>query len=92
MATRSQGLSLWKTLQQLHQLKKFSTFSLTDEHLPGLQQLLEQYQSLPMDLADASLVLLTEHLGHGRIASTDERDLQTYRWKKHHPFTNLLLP
>jgi hypothetical protein len=28
-----QGLSLWQTLQ-LHQLKKFSTFSLTDEHLP----------------------------------------------------------
>lgn len=58
-----QGLSLWKTLQQLHQLGKFSTFSLTDEHLPRLQQLLEQYQSLPTDLADASLVLLAEHLG-----------------------------
>jgi hypothetical protein len=29
-----QGLSLWQTLQQFHQLKKFSTFSLTDEHLP----------------------------------------------------------
>jgi len=86
-----QGLSLWQTLQ-LHQLKKFSTFSLTDEHLPRLQQLLEQYQSLPMDLAGASLVLLAEHLGHGRIVSTDERDFQTYRWKKHHPFTNLLLP
>ena len=55
-----QGLSLWKALQQLHQLGKFSTFSLTDEHLPRLQQLLEQYQSLPMDLADASLVLLAE--------------------------------
>ena len=87
-----QGLSLWKTLQQLHQLGKFSTFSLTDEHLPRLQQLLEQYQSLPMDLADASLVLLAQHLGHGRIVSTDERDFQTYRWKQHHPFTNLLLP
>ena len=87
-----QGLSLWKTLQQLHQLGKFSTFSLTDEHLPRLQQLLEQYQSLPTDLADASLVLLAEHLGHGRIVSTDERDFQTYRWKQHHPFTNLLLP
>ncbi|MEC8434908.1 MAG: hypothetical protein VXZ27_03640 [SAR324 cluster bacterium] len=45
-----------------------------------------------MDLADASLVLLAEHLGHGRIVSTDERDFQTYRWKQHHPFTNLLLP
>ena len=67
-------------------------FPLTDEHLPRLQQLLEQYQSLPMDLADASLVLLAEHLGHGRIVSTDERDFQTYRWKQHYTFTNLLLP
>ena len=41
---------------------------------------------------DKTLVLLAEHLGHGRIVSTDERDFQTYRWKQHHPFTKLLLP
>jgi hypothetical protein len=34
-----------------------------------------------MDFADASLVLLAEHLGHGRILSTDRRDFHTYRWK-----------
>jgi predicted nucleic acid-binding protein len=43
-----------------------------------------------MDLADASLVLLAEALGHGRIATTDERDFKTYRWKNRRPFTNLL--
>lgn len=43
-----------------------------------------------MDLADASLVLLAEELGHGRIVSTDKRDFRTYRWKNHEPFTNLL--
>ena len=43
-----------------------------------------------MDLADASLVLLAEELGHGRIASTDKRDFHTYRWKNQHPFNNLL--
>jgi uncharacterized protein len=37
------------------------------------------------------LVLLAERLGHGRIVSTDERDFQTYRWKNHHPFRNLLM-
>ena len=44
-----------------------------------------------MDLADASLVILAEHLGHGRILSTDERDFETYRWKQRKPFQNLLL-
>jgi predicted nucleic acid-binding protein len=43
-----------------------------------------------MDLADASLVLLAEHLGHGRILTTDERDFGTYRWKSCKPFHNLL--
>ena len=52
--------------------------------------LLRQYASLPMDLADASLVLLAEHLGHGRILSTDERDFGAYRWKRTKPFNNLL--
>ena len=52
--------------------------------------LMQQYANLPMDLADASLVLLAEHLGHGRILSTDERDFNAYRWKRQHPFDNLL--
>ncbi len=46
---------------------------------------------LPMDLADASLVLLAEDSGEGRVVSTDERDFHTYRWKNQHPFRNLLL-
>ena len=51
---------------------------------------MRQYASLPMDLADASLVLLAEHLGHGRILSTDGRDFGAYRWKSRKPFVNLL--
>ena len=42
-------------------------------------------------LADASLVLLAEEHGEGRIVSTDERDFHAYRWKNQHPFRNLLL-
>ena len=57
-----------------------------------MAQLMEQYADLPMDLADASLVLLAEHLGDGRILSTDRRDFKAYRFKNHHPFRNLLLP
>jgi uncharacterized protein len=52
--------------------------------------LMRKYASLPMDLADASLVLLAEHLGHGRILSTDRRDFGAYRWKNRKPFKNLL--
>ena len=44
-----------------------------------------------MDLADASLVLLAEESGEGRIVSTDERDFHACRWKNQHPFCNLLL-
>jgi predicted nucleic acid-binding protein len=51
---------------------------------------MEKYANLPMDLADASLVILAEHLGHGRIFSVDQRDFNTYRWKQTYPFENLL--
>ncbi len=60
------------------------------DQLSRIPLLMRRYANLPMDLADASLVLLAEHLGHGRILSTDERDFETYRWKNHKPFTNLL--
>ena len=57
-------------------------FHLTDKHLPTMQLLMNQYADLPMDLADASLVIAAEELGSGLILSTDERDFHTYRWKK----------
>jgi predicted nucleic acid-binding protein len=50
---------------------------------------MKQYQSLPMDLADASLVILAEELGNGRILSIDNRDFNTYHWKNKKPFINL---
>lgn len=60
---------------------------------PALVQipaLMQRYANLPVNLVDASLVLLAEHLGHGRILTTDERDFGSYRWKSRHPFHNLL--
>jgi len=55
-----------------------------------ISELMRKYAQLPMDLADASLLLLAEHLGHGRILSTDQRDFRTHRFKNHKPFQNLL--
>ncbi len=66
-------------------------FALDDSHLPRIATLLEKYRDLPMDLADASLVIAAEVLGSGRILSTDERDFRTYRWKNTKPFANVLL-
>ena len=65
---------------------------ITKQNLGRVKQLIDKYSDLPMDLADASLVILAEELGHGRILSTDQRDFKTYRWKNHKPFQNLLLP
>ena len=66
-------------------------FVMDADHLHRLSVLMRQYADLPMDLADASLVLLAEEYGEGRIVSTDERDFHAYRWKNQHPFQNLLL-
>lgn len=67
----------------------FTLFSIPELDYPTLGTLLYQYRELPMDLADASLVLLANHLKCGDILSTDCRDFKTYRWKNHHPFNNL---
>ncbi len=66
-------------------------FELDAEARQRVLPLMQRYRDLPMDLADASLVILAERLGHGRILSTDQRDFETYRWKHHQPFENLLL-
>lgn len=61
-----------------------------DDALTHASYLMRRYRDLPMDLADASLVILAEQLEEGRILSTDMRDFAGYRWKSTRPFTNLL--
>ncbi len=68
----------------------FDVFALHPNRLATVHELMQRYVDLPMDLADASLVVLAEALGSGRILSTDLRDFRTYRWKNHKPFKNLL--
>ena len=69
----------------------FDVHDLNPEQAARIHALMLRYESLPMDLADASLVLLAEALGCGDILSTDRRDFETYRWKQRTPFRNLLL-
>ncbi len=75
---------------QAYSIDAFKVFHLEKQHLPRLIELMQKYKELPMDLADGSLVILAEQLGHGQILSTDQRDFNTYRWKQNQPFENLL--
>lgn len=72
-------------------LGAFDVFELDRSHLPRVEALMEKYRSLPMDLADASLVIAAEESGSGDILSTDVRDFGAYRWKNRKPFRNALL-
>lgn len=92
MLLSRRGIKDTKRFLEMSSLGFFEVFQLEGSHMLEAALLMEKYDSLPMDLADASLVLLAEELGHGRILSTDQRDFNTYRWKNHKPFENLLLP
>lgn len=87
---KRQGISAQLKFITMYQLGAFDVFDIPAGDKGRILALMRQYADLPMDLADASLVLLAEYLGHGRILSTDQRDFQTYRWKNTQPFTNLL--
>ena len=65
-------------------------FQLQPSHLARVAELMDKYRDLPMDLADASLVIVAEEQGSGRILSTDKRDFGAYRWKNRRPFKNLM--
>ena len=50
-----------------------------DEASARLVELLEKYRDLPMDLADASLLLLAQKKGILKILTLDRRDFLVYR-------------
>jgi len=64
---------------------------LPSEALDRMAALMQKYRDQPMDFADASMVVLAEELGEGRVLSTDEDDFRTYCWRKNKPFENLML-
>jgi predicted nucleic acid-binding protein len=66
-------------------------FPIADALISRSEELMDQYAALPMDLADASLVVLAKEIGDGSILSTDKRDFHAYSWKSRKPFRNLLL-
>jgi predicted nucleic acid-binding protein len=49
-----------------------------DDHIPELLALMRRYRDVPMSLADACLVRLSELHRHGRVMTTDT-DFRLYR-------------
>ena len=60
------------------------------EAIAALWQLVDKYETLPMDFCDASLVYLAIHLKINQIASVDARDFSVYRLPGNRRFTLVL--
>jgi predicted nucleic acid-binding protein len=60
-----------------------------DSAAGSLRELMRKYRRVPMDLADACLVLLAEQLQTGQILTLDG-DFSIYRWNRRRRFVNLL--
>lgn len=63
---------------------------LPQDAIARIERLMRKYRSWPMDLADASLIVVAEELDEDRILTTDREEFDTYRWKRTKPFRNLL--
>ncbi len=92
LLVRESGIGVECTFLREIAAGRIAVFHLEIAHLNRMTDLIERYADLPMDLADASLVVLAEQLGHGRILTVDRRDFSVYRWQNNQPFQNLLLP
>lgn len=53
----------------------------TNASLRRCRNLVDQYSDLPMDYADATLVVLAEDMGTNLVFTTDRRDFAVYRIK-----------
>lgn len=91
MLARERAFQAIQGLFDLCETGGLSLFQIELHHIPRLKQIMQKYQDLPVDLADASLVILAEELGHGEIVSTDLRDFGIYRWKNQEPFKNFFV-
>lgn len=61
----------------------------TNGSLRRARDLVRQYSNLPMDYADATLVVLAEELGTNLVFTTDRRDFTVYRIKGRRRFSVL---
>ncbi|GAB4244783.1 MAG: PIN domain-containing protein [Ekhidna sp.] len=65
-----------------------SIFDLKNQHVPRIIQLTNKFSDVPMDLADASLVIVSELTGYNEIISIDS-DFYIYRDIRNRYLTNI---
>lgn len=61
-------------------------YPLSPKNLTHALALMEKYQNLPMDFADATLVVLSEELACDEIFTLDRRGFAAYRWGRNRAF------
>ena len=83
--SRSRGVSGQSDLWQLVRDKRLEVRPHTPEDLERMRQLMLKYQDAPMDLADASLVVLAEHLNVTRVFTVDSH-FRAYRLRDRRAF------
>lgn len=77
---RQGGFNLQRAAWDLWLQGSIDLHSLSDDKTIDAAQLMEQYQDLPMDLGDASLMATANYLGIRRIFTLDS-DFHIYRLK-----------
>jgi predicted nucleic acid-binding protein len=56
------------------------------QSLERARELIGKYEDVPMDFADATLVVLAEELETGEIFTLDRRGFRVYRWGRNRAF------
>ena len=67
--------ALWEFIER----EALHILSLAEADVPRMRELMQTYQDLPMDLADATLVRVAERERIGRVFTIDRRDFAIYR-------------
>jgi predicted nucleic acid-binding protein len=67
-----------------------AVLEMAPEDGPAMHSLLQKYRDRPMDLADASLVVLAERLGITDILTVDRADFDVYRLSGNRRFVQVL--
>jgi len=70
-------------------LHAVSIYDIRNDHVKDIINLLSRYSNVPMDLADASILLVAEEKGISDILSFDS-DYYIYKLNKKKTFNNLL--
>ena len=67
-----------------------AVLELTPDCAPAMLSVLQRYRDRPMDLADASLVVLAERLGVDEVLTIDRAEFDVYRLSNGGRFVQVL--